>query len=328
MLEGVLALLGEYGNILPRYTGPRCLVERQVVGGCDLCAVSCPHEAVEIMGGVSIDPERCTGCGLCVQSCPTGALEYDLLPVLNMVRQQGEQSLPVACAQSGVGGEVLPCLGRVTVSAVVAAGGWDMPLTLLHGECHTCAVGGPDVPERLQSVVDSAQALRKVTGRPTRVNIRGAEAGETQAHHRVSRRGLFGALARQAREVVAHTIPESPLPFVDWSIPEERRPAEWLWRKKALRPAPAPTQPLPWPAPRIAPGCIDCPVCANVCPTSAIIRELDVSGTLTLHLDLQACTSCGACARSCPPQVISLESDFTEQDFGAPVLLYTKKVQE
>lgn len=322
MLEGVVALLGEYGNLLPRYTGQRCLVERQAVGGCDVCAAACPHEAINIQGRVDIDPQRCTGCGLCVQACPTGALEYDLLPVLNMVKTHGQKELPVTCAQSGVSGESLTCLGRVTPAAVVAAGGWDVPLNLLHGECHTCAVGGSEVPLRLEEAAREAQTLRAATGRPARVDIRRAETSDSAAQNKVSRRGLFGALARQARDVVAHTIPESPLPFVDWSVPEERRPAEWLWRKKALKPTP---QAPFWPAPVVHEGCIDCPVCANVCPTSAIKRELDASGTLTLELDLQACTGCDACAKSCPPQVITLES-YGEADFAGWVLLRKKEV--
>lgn len=314
-----MALLGEYGNLLPRYTGPRCLVERQAVGGCDLCAQACPHAAITITDRVEIDPQLCTGCGLCVQSCPTGALEYDLLPVLNVVRSQGQQEGAITCSQSGAGGEALPCLGRVTAAAVVAAGGWDVPLTLLHGDCHTCAVGGPEVPQRLNEVVAEAQALRQATGRPARVTIRRAQAGELAGQGRVSRRGLFGALARQARQVVAHAIPESPLPFVDWSIPEERRPAEWLWRKQALRPTPPPQQGF-WPAPVVLPGCIDCPVCANVCPTSAIIRQREETGRYSLYLDLQACTGCDACTRSCPPQVIELRP-YPEEAFVGPVLL-------
>lgn len=324
MLEGVVSLLGEYGNLLPRFTSPRCLLTRQAVGGCDACAQSCPHEAISLHSGVEIDPGRCTGCGLCTQSCPTGALEYDLLPTLRAVREQGQRQAPIACSQSGAGGETLPCLGRVTAAAVVAAGGWDVPLTLLHGECHDCALGGSEVPQRLAEVVGEAQRLRAVTGRPTQVTVRQAKAGEGVGQQ-VSRRGLFGALARQAREAVSRSIPESPLPFVDWSVPEERRPAEWLWRKRALRPAPDPQAALPWPAPHVLPGCIDCPVCANVCPTSAITRSLDEGGNLTLQLDLQACTSCGACARSCPPQVIELRSDYAEAEFAAPVTLRRKE---
>ncbi|WP_293910297.1 4Fe-4S binding protein [Deinococcus sp.] len=320
MLEGVFKLLGEYGNPVPRYTGQRCLVERMAVGGCDLCAQACPHEAVTIERGVSIDPAKCTGCGLCVQACPTGALEYDVSATLGAIKAHGDEGATLTCSQSGAGGQALPCLGRVTQSAVVAAGGWDTELTLLHGDCPTCSVGRADVPQRLQAVVEAAQLLRRATGRPARVSIRKA-SGEQLLSPQVSRRGMFGALARSARTVVAQTIPESPLPFIDWSVPEERRPAEWLWRRRALRPTPTPETLVAWSAPRILDGCIDCPVCTNVCPTEAIAREVHPGGAVTLTLDLTSCTGCRACEKSCPPQVIVMEADVPEAAFAVPALL-------
>ncbi len=111
MLEGVFKLLGEYGNPVPRYTGQRCLVERMAVGGCDLCQQACPHEAVHIERGVTIDPARCTSCGLCVQACPTGALEYDVTAPMTAIKAHGEGGATLTCSQSGAGGQTLPCLG-------------------------------------------------------------------------------------------------------------------------------------------------------------------------------------------------------------------------
>ncbi|AZI42505.1 4Fe-4S dicluster domain-containing protein [Deinococcus psychrotolerans] len=320
MLEGMFKLLGEYGNPVPRYTGPRCLVERLAVGGCDLCQQACPHEAVSIDRAVSIDPAKCTSCGLCVQACPTGALEYDVSATLGAVKAHGEGGATLTCSQSGAGGQTLPCLGRVNQSAVVASGAWGIELTLLHGDCPTCTVGRADVPERLAAVVESAQQLRAATGRPARVNIRKA-AGEQLSGPQVSRRGMFGALARSASRMAAQVIPESPLPFVDWSVPEERRPAEWLWRRRAMKPTPAPETLVIWAAPRILDGCIDCPVCTNVCPTEAIAREVHPDGLITLHLDLTSCTGCSACARSCPPQVIVMSPEVEEGAFAEPQLL-------
>lgn len=320
MLEGMFKLLGEYGNPVPRYTGQRCLVERMAVGGCDLCQQVCPHEAVSIDRSVSIDPAKCTSCGLCVQVCPSGALEYDVTATLGAIKAHGEGGATLTCSQSGAGGQSLTCLGRVTPSAVVASAAWGIELTLLHGDCPNCAVGRPDVPERVQAVVDEAQHLRAATGRPARVSVRRA-SGEQLTGPQVSRRGMFGALARGAGRVVAQVIPESPLPFVDWSVPEERRPGEWLWRRRALKPTPAPETLVAWASPRIEEGCIDCPVCTNVCPTEAIEREVEPDGRITLHLDLTSCTGCQACARSCPPQVIVMSPDVPEGAFAAPMLL-------
>ncbi len=320
MLDNVFKLLGDYGNLVPRYTGPRCLSERLSVGGCDLCQQACPHGAILIPQSVVIDPAVCTGCGLCVQACPSGALEYDVTASLNAVREQKTTSQPnssrsgkadtgakLVCSKSDEGGKTLPCLARVTVSTVMAAGAWDVPLTLVHGDCASCSLGGPEVPASVARVIEDANRLRASTSRAAQVTLRLHDPALAGSGEQVSRRGMFGALARGARSMAAQSIPDSPLPFVDWSEPEDRTPSEWQWRVRALRPAPAPETAVYWPAPVVDDTCIDCPVCANVCPTDAISREVQADGSVTLALSLAACTGCAACFRSCPPQAISMQ---------------------
>jgi dihydroorotate dehydrogenase subfamily 1 len=46
--------------------------------GCDLCAVSCPYEAISVVDGLAlIDDERCERCGLCVTRCHRGAIVWE-----------------------------------------------------------------------------------------------------------------------------------------------------------------------------------------------------------------------------------------------------------
>lgn len=329
MLDGVFRLLGDYGNPVPRYTGPRCLSERLSVGGCDLCQAACPHQAILIPQSVVIDPSACTGCGLCVQACPSGALEYDVTAPLSAVREQkanppakGQAAeAKLVCSKSEEGGKTLPCLARVTVSTVMAAGAWDVPLTLVHGDCDTCSLGGPEVPASVGRVALEANRLRGATSRASQVTVRAHDASLAGSGEQVSRRGVFGALARGARSMAAQSIPDSPLPFVDWSEPEDRIPAEWQWRLRALRPAPAPETPVYWPAPLVDDTCIDCPVCANVCPTDAITRDVQPDGSVTLTLSLAACTGCQACERSCPPQAISMQPEWRFDALESLILL-------
>lgn len=323
MLRGVLEQLGEMGNLVPRYTAPRCLLSRQAVGGCDICVTVCPHTAIESTGfGVAIEPERCTGCGLCVQGCPTGALEYDLQPLLQAVNdQRGEPEATLTCAQSGAGGPNLPCLGRVTPAILSAAGAWNVPLTLIHGDCESCPIGAPQVPERLHEVVQETELLRKPTGRPAQISIRRATAEDQARDLKLSRRGAFGALLRVGKKQVAHHLPESPLPFVDWSEPAQRTPEEWKWRKQTLRPSPPADAVVTWPAPVVDDTCIDCPVCANVCPTEAITRDLQPAGGVQLLLNLSACTGCMGCLRSCPPQAIHEQATWRMAALDAQILL-------
>ncbi|GGO39522.1 4Fe-4S binding protein [Deinococcus humi] len=332
MLQGLLSRLDDSGNLVPRYTPPRCLLERQAVGGCDICRDVCPHNAVLtglVGSAIQIDADACTGCGICVQACPTGALEYGLQPTLQNVRDQkaedgaaaGEGEASLTCPQSGAGGPQLPCLGRVTPAVLSAAGAWGTPLTLIHGECETCPVGAPNVPQRLEAVVAETGLLRAATGRPARVTVRAATPEDAERAVRVSRRGAFGALFRAGKAQLAQSIPESPLPFVDWSEPEERTPEEWKWRRLSLKPAPAPQAPVHWPAPVVDDTCIDCPVCHNVCPTDAIDREIGDDGSVSLLLNLSACTGCMACLRSCPPQAIHEQTEWLPAAFDGPILL-------
>lgn len=271
---------------------------------------------------VEIDPERCTGCGLCVQSCPSGALEYDLLTPLESIQgQRTEAEASLTCSQSGAGGPQLPCLGRVTPALLSAAGGWGIPLTLIHGECAGCQVGGWEVPQRLSEVARETNTLREATGRPAEITVRPAQLSDAQKSQNISRRGALSALLRVGSKQVAQRLPEKPLPFVDWSEPAQRTPTEWQWRKKSLG------QPLPqevgihWPAPLVDDSCIDCPVCSNVCPTQAITRDLQPEGGVRLLLDLSACTSCMACVRSCPPQAMHEQGEWLAAAFELPVLL-------
>ncbi|GHF76224.1 4Fe-4S dicluster domain-containing protein [Deinococcus ficus] len=327
MLKGLLDTLSESTDPLPRFTAPRCLLERQTMGGCDACHAACPHGAVELgpLGSsVRIRPDLCTSCGLCVQACPTGALEFALLPALQSVRDQrdtAEGQATLTCAPSGAGGPHLPCLGRVTPALLAASGAWDVPLSLIHGDCAACPVGAPDVPERLRAVLEDAQRLREPTGRPARVTIRPAEPGDRDRAVRMDRRGAFTALFRAGRQQVAQALPDRPLPFVDWSVPEDRTPEEWKWRRAALNPAPPEDAPVPWPAPVVDDTCIDCPVCATVCPTEAITRELQPDGGVKLLLNLGACTGCMSCLKSCPPQAIHRQEEWLPAAFRVPILL-------
>lgn len=326
MLGNVIEQLENYGNALPRFTAPRCLLERQAVGGCDACMLACPHYAV-IFGplgeSVQIDPERCTGCGLCVQSCPTGALEYDVVGPLQLLRDLAEQDegATLTCSQSGIEAPSLPCLAHVNVALLSAAGAWQKPLELLHGNCETCTLGGREVPLRLEAKREQAQRLREATGQTAHITIRPATPDDTALRQQVSRRGAFRRLFRVGRRQLAHALVQQPLPFVDWNVPEERVPDEWRWRVTTLRPSPSPQTPVHWPAPRIDDTCIDCPVCANVCPTEAIRREINSAGTMTLALQLGACTGCMACLRSCPPQAIFEQPEWYPAAFDALIVL-------
>lgn len=70
---------------------------------------------------------------------------------------------------------------------------------------------------------------------------------------------------------------------------------------------------VPWVLPRVADGCIMCPICTNVCPTKAFSRDFDAPDKdgAVLMLDPERCNGCNACVKACPVKVITLDEEVT-----------------
>jgi ferredoxin len=319
VLKGFLDAVLNLTDPRPNYVGERCLLEKNVVGGCDKCAVACPHDAISL--GVKAEIlENCTGCGLCVQVCPSAALEYDLLKPLTQLKNQGTTyssaapseriSSSLKCSKVLGDTATIECLGRVTPAMLLAASAWGQDLTLLHNDCATCKLGGATVPEALENVIAIAQEYKKNLSQPDLavqvVQTTGSQT-EQAPPPAISRRDALRSFGRNTRDSTAKLIPEKLIPGVDTKPEAVRIPEEWAWRKKALRPRPEPDTMQYWVVPTVDENCIFCPVCMNVCPTSAIAREREMDGTWKISLEVQACTGCNACVVSCPPTAMKLE---------------------
>lgn len=319
VLKGFFDAVMNLTDPRPNYVGERCLLEKNAVGGCDKCAVACPHEAI-VLGLKPEVLENCTGCGLCVQVCPSGALEYDLTRPLMQLKNQGtthssasaEERVSSSLKCSKVVGESasIDCLGRITPAMLLASSAWGQELTLLHNDCANCKLGGATVPEVLENVIAIAQEYKKNLAQPElAVQVIQTQADNTSptSAPALSRRAALRSFGRNTRDSTAKLIPERILPGVDTKPEAQQIPDEWLWRKKALRPAPEPQTLQYWVVPSVDENCIFCPVCQNVCPTSAVTREREMDGTWKIRLEVQACTGCNACVTSCPPTAMKLE---------------------
>ena len=195
MLKTIFDTLLKVTDPRPKYIGSRCLVEKNAVGGCDKCMTACPHDAVRITDHIEILEGACTGCGLCVQVCPTGALEYDLLPMLGALKDQGvavDATPPVVvltCSKVPGNAAHIECLGRVSPAMILASSAWGQELQLIRSDCATCKIGGPTVPESLENVLEIARMYRKTLGgEQLNVSVLEHQVANQDRPHRSQRR--------------------------------------------------------------------------------------------------------------------------------------------
>ena len=307
LFDGFLELFLRLTDPTPEFSPERCLLERGAVGGCSACAEVCPKEAVDLSGQtVRIDEAACTGCGLCAGACPGIALEFPLAPVQEaFLRGRGV----VRCSRAeGEGGEVY-CLGRLTPGVLAWAASRLNELTLVHGQCASCQIGGEGVPKRVEEMI--AEARRYYP--ETRATLTTEPPAKPVS---LPRRELFKSLFSTTRRLAAEALPDLP---EEIAPPEELEvPIELKLRRLAAERA----SEVRWPGVAVEEGCTLCPVCENVCPTGAIRREAR-GEERALLLELELCTGCSACITSCPVGVMRPQDYGKEELMASPLLLFS-----
>jgi Ferredoxin len=160
LLDNLLSAFLKATDPRPRYTEARCLLYKNSVGGCDRCYQVCPHGAVRLEGfRVELDEVLCTGCGLCTGVCPGVALEYPLGAIQEaLIRGKGQ----IRCSKAEGKGEEVLCLGRLTPGLLAEAGSRFGKVVLARGDCATCRIGGPSVPEHLERMAEEARRYHPV----------------------------------------------------------------------------------------------------------------------------------------------------------------------
>ncbi|MEM7736403.1 MAG: 4Fe-4S dicluster domain-containing protein [Deinococcota bacterium] len=305
MLEKLFSFIIKASNLQPDYYERRCLAVTRQVGGCDLCEKACPHTAITIKRKVEIDEIDCTGCGLCVQVCPSQALEA------KVAYQAGA---PIKCSQVKGSAQSVQCLTRLEATDLVRLASGRKTLTLVRNDCADCPVGCADVPESLDKLVDKAHVLAKQLGRDfeTKV-IQTDHYNSTDNPDAISRRDLLRGGVKSLQRGAADAL--MPLDLLN---PEEEGtplPSEHNKHYQIIQISkPEPEDVVPWVLPRVAEGCIVCPICTKVCPTDAFSRVFEPAGEgggKSLWLEPDHCNGCDACVKSCPVKVISMDDQVT-----------------
>jgi len=266
MFDRLLNLIIKATNLQPSYTPEHCLAVKRAVGGCTGCHDICPHQAITITRQVAIDELDCTGCGLCVGVCPSQAL------ATSVAFQPGA---PLKCSQVTGNAQSVQCLARLQPSDLVRLADRRGVITLIRNNCASCKIGAAAVIEALDRTAKAAQALAALPGGALKVSVEVAKRYDATDNPRsLSRRELLRGGWRSAQ----HTASDLVAPLEQLSQAPTGTPLPDELRKQfrlISAAAPQPADQVPWRLPRIAEGCIMCPVCTNVCPTKAFRREFD-----------------------------------------------------
>jgi len=313
MFDQLLNFVIRATNIAPKYKEEHCLVVSRAVGGCDICKEVCPHEAITIKRKVIIDDIDCTGCGLCVQECPSQAL------TANVTFQKG---IPLKCSQVKGGAQSVNCLARLQATDLMRLSGNKGSVKLLHGDCADCKIGTEAVLEAVDKVADEAKTLASLLGRDLEVSREFAEKYDSQDNpDKISRRDFLRGGLRSVQENSADVL--APLEALANVEEEKGLPIEHVKKLAIIEVSqPEPEDLVPWRLPRVAEGCIFCPVCTNICPTDAFSREFEKPALRsggTLNLEPDKCNGCDACVTSCPVDVISMDDNVTYQELTGGV---------
>lgn len=306
-LDSLLGLVFRAMDVRPSYASERCLVvTRASNAACRECVDACPHEAVQVVAlRVQIDDVDCTGCGLCVRACPSEALEQ---------RVGLGAGAPVRCSQVQGGAQSVQCLAKLSPTDVLDVSGGDGRAVLGRGDCASCRIGGPSVPAAVARTAAYAEELAKALGHEVRVEVTQTERlDQVGPGERLSRRALLRGGLREAGQAAATALAplERILPAPDAEPGLKDMPRERSRLVEALRAVDPPAEThVPFRLPRVADGCILCPLCTTACPTDALRRDLTPEGGRLL-LDPERCVGCEACVPACPVHVVSMDEDVT-----------------
>lgn len=278
----------------------RCLRMRFSESGCRRCIDICPHGAVSLDSGLSINPQLCRGCLLCTTVCPVGALEQsrDFSTCLEQLTKVAGPVL--GCLRSkGCANATLACLGGLSDEFLVAiCHTLTGTLTLNLSLCSDCANKGmiPHLRQRLaafpRSGLSDGGCLVVPVEAVDDVRYRD-ESLDRRSFFKSFRSALFQSAAAIMSTSGEHSSKQTP--YGEKRLPEKRvllnRIRKDLSSEIALRICARFDSQADF-----NDTCTACQSCVSICPTGAL-----QTGTIDAPpiFDRLLCTGCNLCAEFC-----------------------------
>jgi len=288
----------------------RCLLTRFSESGCRRCAAVCPHGAVALEAGLSIDERKCRGCQLCTAVCPAGALEANDDFSASLARLSGLSEAVLGCIRTREhSNATVACLGALSAEHLLAlchstAGSLCLNLSLC-GDCPNHAVTA-ELKQRLDAI-----SLAGLTCSKCRIDLAESAQAIRYRDESVDRRSFFKsfgkALFKSADLVLSGTNGdiERHTGYAEKRLPYRRVLLDST-RKKLSRELFVSSQKHFDTCMVISDACTMCQGCVAICPTGAM-RTGD--SDLPPLFDQSLCTGCGLCCEFCMDGALTIQND-------------------
>ncbi|KTE92434.1 (4Fe-4S)-binding protein [Desulfitobacterium hafniense] len=318
----------------------RCLNQRHSDVECNHCSRNCPSDAIiNHNAGVLLDAERCSGCGVCLIDCPTQVFssnQWDETTILQDVLAEGWKITEFFCGvhPAPFKKEKSQTRGAVQIPACLSAiskGAWyELGLRTeieLHVEaCEDCPM--KNVLERLKYNIGLASEWLEASGHPAEIstifesqaaivkkNLKALETGLKAT----SRRDFFLALVGKGKPKTKE-IPDRSQSFSSDLNCEREDSLLADWQKRLAKVYPQNMiegygQPAYWPTIKKSKDCVNCGMCAAVCPTKTLQIVMD-GNCCTHYFTSGLCIDCRICQLFCPREAISRDREKVENPFA------------
>jgi len=278
----------------------RCLRMRFSESSCRHCVDICPHGAVNLDCGLTINPDQCHGCMLCTSVCPVGALEQngDFNACLAKLTKVPEPILGCIRTRECSNG-TLPCLGGLSEEHLLAlCHTLSGKLTLNLTACKDCPNSSmiPHLRQRLEVLFD----IGLQEGSCCIVTV---ESTQDISYHdeSVDRRSFFKSFRNslfQSAAVILSINDEPTERRADYAgkrVPIRRELLNSI-RIKPSRELLGQIQKHFDVCVTFSEACTMCQGCVAICPTGALKTEAEDG---TPFFEQLLCSGCGLCSEFC-----------------------------